>query len=78
MGTITVHIPIDGDLPDMVGSRWCAETFGISVAAVDLAIREGRLPATRIGRTFVIDPNDAVRVWGHKLLRKASKNQSQK
>jgi hypothetical protein len=78
MGMVTVNIPIDGDLPDVVGTQWCADTFGITVTSVNIAIHDGRLPAKRAGRTFVIDPNDAVRVWGHKLLRKASKNQTQK
>ena len=71
MGTVMVELPFDGELPELVSSGWCADTFGITQDAVNLAVRQGRLHATKIGRTYVIKPQDALGLWGHRLYRRA-------
>ncbi|MCB1258436.1 MAG: hypothetical protein KDB26_15100 [Microthrixaceae bacterium] len=67
--SVFVEIPYEGELPEIVGSDWCAETFGITTAAVGAAIRDGRLPAERLRSVWVIKPKDALLLWGHRLRR---------
>lgn len=66
---VTVKLLVDGDVPDVVDSRWCADTFGITPAAVQAAIHDGRISATRFGRLWALKSEDAMRVWGHRLIR---------
>ena len=69
--TVTIELPINREVPEIVSSRWCAETFGITISAVNAAIQQGRLPAERFGHVWAIRSEDALKLWGHFLLRSA-------
>jgi excisionase family DNA binding protein len=42
----------------LISSAEAAERLGVHITRVQVLIREGRLPAQRIGRTYVIDEVD--------------------
>lgn len=70
--TVTLEVPVPVDsLPELVDVKWIATTFGITRRAVVSAISEGYLPARLLGNSYVVDPVDAVRLWGHRLHRRA-------
>lgn len=63
------------DAPEFVTPSWVAEKFGLTVAAVNSAIRAGKLPAQPVGsggngkpRVHLVRPEYAVLVWGYRLL----------
>lgn len=70
---ITLEIPIDREIPEVVDVPWCASVFGVTRTAVSRAIREGRLPARKFGGVWMINPTDATRLWGHRLMMTAAK-----
>lgn len=69
MSTVTMRYSLADDVPDTVTAKWCAQTFGITVTAVGIAIREGRLPAQRFGNLWSIRVEDAMALWATKLPR---------
>lgn len=69
--TLTITVPIGRDIPDHVGVGWCAEVFGLSPTAVQHAINSARLPAEKISGVWLIKPEHAARLWGHRLFRDA-------
>lgn len=72
---VTVKVPVPGEVPELVDSAWVARTFGLTPTAVQTAVRKGYLPAMRVGKTFVIRPEDAVLLWGWRLVSgKAAKS----
>ena len=75
---VGVKMSYDGEVPELVSSAWCAKTFGIAPATVSVAVREGRLPAVKIGKSYVIRPEDALPLWGHRLARRAVEELSRK
>lgn len=65
------------DAPEFVTASWVAARFGITPAAVSVAIRSGRLPAKSVARgisadsrtsMWLIRPEHTLLVWGHRLL----------
>jgi excisionase family DNA binding protein len=42
----------------LISSAEAAERLGIHITRVQVLIREGRLPAQKIGRTYVVDEED--------------------
>lgn len=70
--TVTVELPIDRSaVPEIVTTRWCADTFGVTQSAILAAIHDGRISATRFGSVWALRSEDALEVWGHLLLRRA-------
>lgn len=67
-----IEVPIDREIPDVVDATWCAEVFRLTPTAVSRAIREGRLPAKKFAGVWMIDPMDATRLWGHRLMTAAT------
>jgi excisionase family DNA binding protein len=46
----------------LISTSEAAERLGVHITRVQVLIREGRLPAQKIGRTYVIDENDLKHV----------------
>jgi excisionase family DNA binding protein len=42
----------------LISSAEAAERLGVHITRVQVLIREGRLPAQRIGRTYVVNEDD--------------------
>jgi excisionase family DNA binding protein len=42
----------------LISSAEAAERLGVHITRVQVLIREGRLPAQKIGRTYVVNEND--------------------
>ena len=42
----------------LISSAEAAKTLGVHITRVQVLIREGRLPAKLVGRTYVIDESD--------------------
>jgi excisionase family DNA binding protein len=42
----------------LISSAEAAEKLGVHITRVQVLIREGRLPAQRIGRTYVVNEDD--------------------
>lgn len=74
MATVTIDVEVPGELPEIADVKWAAETFRLSVRAVNDAIQEGYLPSTKVGNSHAIDPLDAVRLWGSRLHRRSVKS----
>ncbi|MCB1257811.1 MAG: helix-turn-helix domain-containing protein [Microthrixaceae bacterium] len=73
MSTVmTLEVPFDREIPDVVDVPWCAEVFGLTRTAVQRAIREQRLPARKFGNVWMINPEHAARLWGHRLMTAAT------
>jgi excisionase family DNA binding protein len=53
----------------LISTSEAAEKLGIHITRVQVLIREGRLPAQRIGRTYVIDEADLKLVEDRKVGR---------
>lgn len=46
----------------LISTSEAAEKLGVHITRVQVLIREGRLPAQKVGRTYVIDEGDLKRV----------------
>jgi excisionase family DNA binding protein len=53
----------------LISTSDAAEKLGVHITRVQVLIREGRLPAQRIGRTYVIDEDDLKLVAERKVGR---------
>lgn len=53
----------------LISTSDAAERLGVHITRVQVLIREGRLPAQRIGRTYVVDENDLKLVEERKTGR---------
>jgi excisionase family DNA binding protein len=53
----------------LISTSEAAEKLGVHITRVQVLIREGRLPAQRIGRTYVIDEADLKLVEDRKVGR---------
>jgi excisionase family DNA binding protein len=42
----------------LISTSEAAEKLGVHITRVQVLIREGRLPAQKIGRTYVVDEDD--------------------
>ena len=42
----------------LISTSEAAERLGVHITRVQVLIREGRLPAQKIGRTYVVDEDD--------------------
>jgi excisionase family DNA binding protein len=69
----------------LISTSEAADRLGVHITRVQVLIREGRLPAQKIGRTYVIDEDDLKLVEDRKPGRprkeqdeKAAKQQSKK
>jgi excisionase family DNA binding protein len=69
----------------LISTSEAAEKLGVHITRVQVLIREGRLPAQRVGRTYVIDEDDLKHVEDRPVGRprkaqteKASKKASKK
>jgi excisionase family DNA binding protein len=69
----------------LISTAEAAEKLGVHITRVQVLIREGRLPAQRVGRTYVIDEDDLRHVEDRPVGRprkaqteKASKKASKK
>ncbi len=60
----------------LISSAEAANKLGVHITRVQVLIREGRLPATRVGRTYVIDEKDLRLVANRKPGRPALKRQT--
>ncbi|MCB1257518.1 MAG: hypothetical protein KDB26_10455 [Microthrixaceae bacterium] len=66
---------IPDDAPELVGVGWIADLLGITPQTVTHAIRAGKLPALSIPGAattiaYAVRPEDAVRIWGRRVLRR--------
>jgi excisionase family DNA binding protein len=50
----------------LISSAEAAERLGVHITRVQVLIREGRLPAQKIGRTYVVNEDDLKLVEGRK------------
>lgn len=53
----------------LISTSEAAERLGVHITRVQVLIREGRLPAQKIGRTYVIDEDDLRLVEDRKVGR---------
>ena len=53
----------------LISTSEAAERLGVHITRVQVLIREGRLPAQRIGRTYVVDEADLKLVAERKTGR---------
>jgi excisionase family DNA binding protein len=53
----------------LISTSEAAERLGIHITRVQVLIREGRLPAQKIGRTYVIDEDNLKFVEDRKVGR---------
>lgn len=53
----------------LISTSEAAERLGVHITRVQVLIREGRLPAQKIGRTYVIDEDDLKLVEERKVGR---------
>lgn len=69
---------IPDDAPELAGPGWIAELFGVTPQTVAHAIKSGKLPALAIPgakgtvSSWAIRPEDAVRLWGGRVLKRTS------
>jgi excisionase family DNA binding protein len=61
----------------LISSAEAAKKLGVHITRVQVLIREGRLPAQKIGRTYVVDEADLKLVEDRKPGR-PRKNQAEK
>jgi len=57
----------------LISSAEAAERLGVHITRVQVLIREGRLPAQRIGRTYVVNEDDLQLVEDRKPGRPSKK-----
>jgi excisionase family DNA binding protein len=57
----------------LISSAEAAERLGVHITRVQVLIREGRLPAQRIGRTYVVNEDDLKLVEDRKPGRPPKK-----
>lgn len=57
----------------LISSAEAAERLGVHITRVQVLIREGRLPAQRIGRTYVVNEDDLKLVEDRKPGRPSKK-----
>ena len=64
----------------LISSAEVAERLGVHITRVQVLIREGRLPAQKIGRTYVVNEDDLKLVKDRKpgRPRKAQKQKATK
>ena len=74
--TVTLEVPIPGEVPDWVDTTWVARTFGLTTAAVNGAIRKGYIPARRAGHIYLMRPEDVILLWGWRLTAGKAKKAS--
>jgi excisionase family DNA binding protein len=53
----------------LISTSEAAERLGVHITRVQVLIREGRLPAQKIGRTYVIDEDNLKLVGERKIGR---------
>jgi excisionase family DNA binding protein len=53
----------------LISSAEAADRLGVHITRVQVLIREGRLPAQKIGRTYVVDEADLKLVEDRKVGR---------
>jgi excisionase family DNA binding protein len=53
----------------LISTSEAAERLGVHITRVQVLIREGRLPAQKIGRTYVIDEDNLKLVEDRKVGR---------
>jgi excisionase family DNA binding protein len=58
----------------LISTSEAAERLGVHITRVQVLIREGRLPAQKIGRTYVIDEDNLKLVEDRKVGRPAKAN----
>lgn len=58
-------------MKDLISSKEAAEKLGISIRRVQALITEGRLPAQKIGNSFVVNEKDLELVRERKAGRPA-------
>lgn len=58
----------------LISSAEAAERLGVHITRVQVLIREGRLPAQKIGRTYVVNEDDLKLVEGRKPGRPPKAN----
>jgi excisionase family DNA binding protein len=57
----------------LISSAEAAERLGVHITRVQVLIREGRLPAQKIGRTYVVNEDDLKLVGDRKPGRPPKK-----
>ena len=57
----------------LISSAEAAEKLGVHITRVQVLIREGRLPAQKIGRTYVVNEDDLKLVGDRKPGRPPKK-----
>lgn len=62
---------------DFISTIELAKMLGISRIAVFKRIKSGRIKATKVGRSFVIDKKDIVDIFGNVLSDKKKRNVEQ-
>lgn len=67
MAKVAIEFDISENAAEYVDSQWCARVFSMTYAAVNHAARTGQIPALRIGKSWAYKPEDALRLWGHRL-----------
>lgn len=70
------------DAPEFAAPGYIAEFLGLTTPTVLYAIRVGRIRALAVPgargttATWAVRPTDAVRLWGHKILRRRAQAQA--
>lgn len=67
MATVVIEANVPENIPELVDAPWCARVFGISTTAVNTAVRDGAVPATKIGHSWAIRAEDAMNMWMRRL-----------